>query len=82
MAAIHPSAGHFAVERPMNGTTIALFLIATFLGGFTTGLTGFASGLVVSGVWLQIITPLQTAVLIAASEWSIRLTEYGKFRNA
>jgi hypothetical protein len=50
----------------MDGTLIALFLVATFLGGFTTGLTGFAAGLVVSGIWLHIITPLQTAVLIAA----------------
>ena len=50
----------------MDGTVLGLFLFATFLGGFTSGLTGFAAGLVVSGVWLHIITPLQTAVLIAA----------------
>jgi uncharacterized membrane protein YfcA len=50
----------------MDSTVIGLFLLATFLGGFTSGLTGFAAGLVVSGVWLQILTPLQTAVLIAA----------------
>lgn len=50
----------------MDGTVLGLFLFATFLGGFTSGLTGFAAGLVVSGVWLQILTPLQTAVLIAA----------------
>jgi hypothetical protein len=56
----------FAWEKNMDGTVIALFLIATFLGGFTSGLTGFAAGLVVSGIWLHIITPLQTAVLIAA----------------
>ena len=50
----------------MDGIVIGLFLFATFLGGFTSGLTGFAAGLVVSGIWLHIITPLQTAVLIAA----------------
>lgn len=50
----------------MDGTVIVLFLLATFLGGFTSGLTGFAAGLVVSGIWLHIITPLQAAVLIAA----------------
>ena len=50
----------------MDSSILALFLVATFLGGFTSGLTGFAAGLVVSGVWLHIITPLQTAVLIAA----------------
>ena len=50
----------------MDGTVIALFVIATFFGSLTTGLTGFAAGLVVSGVWLHIMTPLQSAVLIAA----------------
>lgn len=48
----------------MDGLNLALFLIAAFLGGLTNGLTGFALGLVVSGIWLHIITPLQTAVLI------------------
>ena len=44
---------------------LSLFLISTFIGSLTSGLTGFAAGLVVSGVWLQILTPQQTAVLIA-----------------
>jgi hypothetical protein len=30
-------------------------LFATFLGGLTSGLAGFALGLVVSGIWLHII---------------------------
>lgn len=66
----------------MDGMIIGLFLLATFLGGFTSGLTGFAAGLVVSGVWLQILTPLQTAVLIAA--YGIVNQAYGiwKVRNA
>src|SRR3712207_3199876 len=50
----------------MDGLAIGLYVAATFVGGFTSGLTGFAAGLVVSGVWLHVITPLQTAVLIAA----------------
>lgn len=50
----------------MDGLNLVLFLAATFFGGLTSGLTGFAAGLVVSGVWLHIITPMQTAVLIAA----------------
>ena len=50
----------------MDGMTLGLFLAATFFGGLTSGLTGFAAGLVFSGVWLHIITPMQTAVLIAA----------------
>jgi len=50
----------------MDGPATAFFLLATFLGGFTTGLTGFAAGLVASGIWLHLITPMQTAVLIAS----------------
>ena len=42
-----------------------LYLASTFLAGLTSGFAGFAAGLVVSGVWLQILTPQQTAVLIA-----------------
>jgi uncharacterized protein len=48
----------------MDGTVLGLYLLATFLGGLTSGLAGFALGLVVSGIWLHIITPVQTAILI------------------
>ena len=41
------------------------FSLAAFAGGFVSGFSGFAMGLVVSGVWLHIITPRQTAALIA-----------------
>ena len=49
----------------MDGPALALFLIATFLGGLTSGFAGFAAGLVASGVWLHLFTPMQTATLIA-----------------
>lgn len=49
----------------MDGMVLGLFLLATFIGGVTSGLAGFAMGLVVSGIWLHIITPVQTATLIA-----------------
>jgi uncharacterized membrane protein YfcA len=48
----------------MDALSLAFFLAAAFLGGLTTGLSGFAMGLVVSGVWLHIITPDQNALLI------------------
>jgi uncharacterized protein len=48
----------------MDTLSLALFLIAAFLGGVTTGLSGFAMGLVVSGIWLHLITPSQNALLI------------------
>lgn len=49
----------------MDGPVLALFALAAFVGGFVSGFSGFAMGLVVSGVWLHIITPMQTATLIA-----------------
>ena len=49
----------------MDGTVLGLFLLAAFIGGVTSGLAGFAMGLVVSGIWLHIITPIQTTALIA-----------------
>jgi uncharacterized protein len=49
----------------MDGTILTFFVLATFLGGFVSGFSGFAMGIVVSGIWLHIITPIQTAALIA-----------------
>src|ERR1019366_8568878 len=76
MAAIHPSAGHFSYwERPMDGTVLGFFLLATFIGGVTTGLAGFALGFVVSGIWLHILTPIQTAILIVG--YGLLVQSYG-----
>jgi uncharacterized protein len=49
----------------MDGFLLLPFILATFLGGFVSGFSGFAMGIVVSGIWLHIITPIQTAALIA-----------------
>jgi uncharacterized protein len=49
----------------MDGFCLFLFLLAAFLGGFASGLSGFAMGFIVSGIWLHVITPLQTTALIA-----------------
>ena len=66
----------------MDGLVLTLFLAATFLGGLTSGLAGFAMGLVVSGVWLHIITPIQTATLIVG--YGLVTQSYGiwKLRHA
>jgi hypothetical protein len=66
----------------MDGSIIALFLVATFAGGIATGLAGFAFGLVVSGIWLHIITPLQFASLIVG--YGLFVQGYGiwKLRHA
>lgn len=48
----------------MDSVALGFFLLAAFVGGFASGLAGFAMGFVVSGVWLHILTPVQTAALI------------------
>lgn len=48
----------------MDSIVLGLFLLAAFLGGFASGLSGFAMGFVVSGIWLHLITPIQTTTLI------------------
>jgi uncharacterized membrane protein YfcA len=48
----------------MDGIVLGLFLLAAFIGGFASGLAGFAMGFVVSGIWLHLITPIQTTTLV------------------
>jgi len=48
----------------MDALNLSFFLTAAFLGGLTSGLSGFAMGLVVSGIWLHMIAPDQNALLI------------------
>lgn len=66
----------------MDGMTLSIFLISTFFGGLTTGIAGFAAGLVVSGVWLHILTPVQTAILIASYGIINQSYTIWKLRNA
>lgn len=48
----------------MDGVVLGIFLFASFVGGLTSGLTGFAMGVVLSGIWLHILSPIQTTTLI------------------
>jgi uncharacterized protein len=48
----------------MDGISLGLFLAAAFVGGFASGVAGFAMGFIVSGVWLHLITPVQTTALV------------------
>src|SRR5213593_2422411 len=68
----------------MDGTTLELplFLLATFAGALVAGLTGFAFGLVVSAIWLYILTPLQTATLIIAFGLVVQGYSVWKLRKA
>jgi uncharacterized protein len=62
----------------MDGLAFTLFALAALAGGFVSGFSGFAMGLVVSGVWLHIITPMQTATLIAG--YGLLTQGYGIFK--
>jgi uncharacterized membrane protein YfcA len=55
----------FLWSEHMDDHLLPLFILATFLGGFVSGFSGFAMGIIVSGIWLHIITPIQVAALIA-----------------
>ena len=58
------------------------FSYATFVGGLITGLAGFAMGLVVSGIWLHILTPIQTAALIVGYGLLVQSYSIWKLRHA
>jgi uncharacterized membrane protein YfcA len=66
----------------MDGFLLGLFLFAAFLGGFASGLAGFAMGFIVSGIWLHILTPVQTTALVAG--YGLLTQGYGvwKLRHA
>jgi len=66
----------------MHGWILGLFLCTTFFGGIVTGLAGFAMGLVVSGVWLHILTPAQTASLIVGYGLLTQSYNIWKLRHA
>ncbi len=61
---------------------LALFFVATFAGALVAGLSGFAFGLVVSSIWLYILTPLQTATLIIAFGLIVQGISVWKLRRA
>jgi uncharacterized protein len=62
----------------MDGIMLGLFLLAAFIGGFASGLAGFAMGFVVSGIWLHILTPLQTTTLIVG--YGLLTQSYGVWK--
>jgi uncharacterized protein len=70
------------MERAMDAIDLGLFLSAAFVGGIVSGVAGFAMGFIVSGVWLHVITPVQTAALIVG--YGLWTQSYGvwKLRGA
>lgn len=66
----------------MDGFSIFFFCAAAFVGGFASGLAGFAMGFIVLAVWLHLVTPIEaTALVVGCSLWT---QGYGvwKLRNA
>ena len=61
---------------------LTIFVAATFLAAFITGLSGFAFGLIAAGIWLHVITPLQTATLIIAFGLLAQGTSVWKLRHS
>jgi uncharacterized membrane protein YfcA len=66
------------LERAMDGIVLGLFLLAAFLGGFASGLAGFAMGFIVSAVWLHLISPAQTTALVVG--YSLWTQGYGVWK--
>jgi len=66
----------------MDATSLGIFLFALFFGGLTTGLAGFALALVVSGIWLHIISPTQTVTLIVGYNLLTQSYAIWKLRHA
>ncbi|MDO8875257.1 MAG: sulfite exporter TauE/SafE family protein [Pseudolabrys sp.] len=66
----------------MDGLVLAVFLLSVFIGGIVSGLAGFAMGLVVSGIWLHILTPAQTAALIVGYGILVQSYSIWKLRHA
>ncbi len=62
----------------MDGIVLGLFLLAAFMGGFASGLAGFAMGFIVSAIWLHLITPAQTTALIVG--YSLWTQGYGVWK--
>src|SRR5712671_6385515 len=74
----------FLWSEHMDGFSLELplFLLATFAGALVAGLSGFAFGLIVSSIWLFILTPLQTATLIIAFGLIVQGYSVWKLRGA
>lgn len=60
---------------------LALFVTATFAASLVAGLAGFAFG-VAAAIWLHVLTPARTTILIAAYAILIRSYSTWKLRHA
>jgi uncharacterized membrane protein YfcA len=70
------------VFATLDPVALTLFVSATFAAALVAGLAGFAFGLVAAAVWLHVLTPVQTAILIAAYALLIQSYSTWKLRRA
>lgn len=61
---------------------LTLFVVSTFAAALVAGLAGFAFGLVAAAIWLHILTPAQTVILIAGNALLIQGYSTWKLRHA
>ena len=61
---------------------LLIFVVACLLGALAAGVAGFAFGLIASAIWLHVITPTQSAALIAAFAIVIQGASLWKLRHA
>jgi uncharacterized membrane protein YfcA len=61
---------------------LPVFLLGTFVAAIVTGVAGFAFGLVALAIWLQALTPLQAAPLVAAYALLVQGYAVWKLRHA
>lgn len=66
----------------MDGVALIFFLLGGFLGGLISGLFGFAMGIVVSSVWLHLISPLENTILIIGCTMVTQIYGLWKLRGA
>ena len=60
----------------------AIFLLATFGASFVSSLAGFAFAPIIAAIWLHILTPVETVMLIAAFGLIVQSVGVWKFRRA
>lgn len=67
---------------PLDPAALTVFLFATFAAALVAGLAGFAFGVTAAAIWLYVLTPAQSAVLIAAYAVMIQSYSTWKLRHA
>lgn len=62
--------------------TIAALLVAAFIGGIVSGLTGFAFSLVTAGVVTRVLPPSSAALILVAAPFLLQVFSLVQFRHA